>query len=337
EATRRRHKARTGEDPPAQIGALHEMLDAEGVHPPPTADLPGSAPATDTRFLVRSTDAPPGESTLDALDEGAPDAIEPPTVILPPTDPGVNEARHRLLVDTAQEGRIAQRARDDIVATIRSLPPEEQNGALAGPIGEQLVKLDRLIEEGVRAQKELGIAPPPDPEVSTAVNRRTTSASLHRPTSSASRRFKGPAGEEITVPPSWLPVTPEMSPENPPPTAAPPPAPERALPKRRESIGGETWQEVGLPAPAAAGEHSGKPDTRRVERITLTLTDEERTLLAERQILEEMAIHEIMRSQQPTSQRAWEQGKERFFAPMRAKANRRLEDATPAPRRPGRD
>lgn len=299
EATRRRA---TGTAPGALPGdgrARRTLLDSEEM---PAVPQEAAAAAAATKAAE-----PAGARLADIPNMFGPDS---PTVLLTPEQVEADAARTKqLLMEAVEQGRVAQRARDEIVATVRKLPLEEQSFALAGPIGEQLVKLDHVIEEGVRAQKELGLsAPPAVPDVVTAV---------HRPPAKA---------EE----PKWVPIG-EQAPADPVPLIAPPsdpaipvvapvrPAGERKPTSRVGPVGGETWQEVGLPVPRHT--HPAPPASPGIARLTLSLTEEEKRLLADRGIAEDSAVQEIMRRFQPTDEKGWSEAKGRYFGPLRGKGS----------------
>ncbi|KAF0245183.1 MAG: hypothetical protein FD180_1836 [Planctomycetota bacterium] len=318
EATRRRATAKTGvaDDPPApgaapgDSQARRTLLDSEEM-PSVSVDQPGASHAPETRPVVKVMAPPrlasPGARLSDIPDMFGPDS---PTVLLTPEQVASDAERtKKLLAEFMEQGRIAQRARDEVVATVRKLPLEEQSFALAGPIGEQLVKLDKLIEDGVRAQKELGLSTPPAaPDVVNAAHR--TPAAL-------------PKMEES----KWLPLA-KQAVADPMPLIAPqsdssiPIAPLHTPPSKRPSsrvgqVGGETWQEVGLPAPLASA--GARPDSPVIVRLTLSLSDEEKRVLSDHRIAEEVAVQEIMRRYQPTDERGWVDAKGRYFQPLRGK------------------
>jgi hypothetical protein len=314
EATRRRAMAKGGgaEDAPAPGGNAGQrtLLDSEEM-PSVSVDTPGASHAPETRPVVKTMAPPkpasPGGRLSDIPNMFGPDS---PTVLLTPEQVIADAERtKRVLTEVMEHGRIAQRARDEVVATVRKLPLEEQSFALAGPIGEQLVKLDKLIEDGMRAQKELGLsAAPPSPDVVTATH--------HAPP-------PVPKMEES----KWLPIKQQQAALDPMPLIAPqsdtsvPVVQHPVVSKRPASrtgpVGGETWQEVGLPSGGAAT--GSRQDSPGIVRVTLALSDEEKRVLSDHRIAEETAVQEIMRRYQPTDERGWTDAKGRYFQPLRGK------------------
>ncbi|MEK7469111.1 MAG: helix-turn-helix domain-containing protein [Planctomycetota bacterium] len=309
EATRRRAMARTGtaEDAPAP-GGKRTLLDSEEM-PSVSVDLPGAAMPPETRPVVKTV-APPRPTAPGARLSDIPNMFGPdsPTVLLTPEQVVADAERtKRVLHEVMEQGRIAQRARDEVVATVRKLPLEEQSFALAGPIGEQLVKLDKLIEDGMRAQKELGLTTPPSaPNVVTAVHRAPAAI----PKMEESKWL--PVGQQAAADPMPL-IAPQSDAVIP---VAPPSVSKRPA-SRVGPVGGETWQEVGLPSGSAAA--GGRQDTGGIVRLTLSLSDEEKRVLSDHRIAEETAVQEIMRRYQPTDERGWVDAKGRYFQPLKGK------------------
>ncbi|MCC6740125.1 MAG: helix-turn-helix domain-containing protein [Planctomycetia bacterium] len=301
EATRRRATLPAPGAIPGDGRARRTLLDSEEMPAvPPEAAAAATATATKTA-------EPTGARLSDIPNMFGPDS---PTVLLTPEQVEADAARtKKLLMEAVEQGRVAQKARDEIVATVRKLPLEEQSFALAGPIGEQLVKLDHMIEEGVRAQKELGLpAAPAVPEVVTAVN---------KPPAAAEPSKWVPMGEQAPADPVPL-IVPPSDPAIP--VAAPVrPAGERKPTSRVGPVGGETWQEVGLPVPRHA--HPAPPASPGIARLTLSLNDEEKRLLSDRGIAEDTAVQEIMRRFQPTDEKGWSEAKGRYFGPLRGKGS----------------
>lgn len=305
-ATQRRAMAKgvVAEPPaPAAPGAQsprRSLLDSEEM-PAVVIDQPGSSRAPDTRPIVQTAAPPPSAPGFARLSE-VPGMFGPnsATVLLTPEQVVADAERvKKHLFEVVEQGRIAQRARDEIVATVRQLPLEEQSFALAGPVGEQLVKLDKIIEDGVRAQKELGLpAAPAPPNVVTAVHRAPQEES------------------------KWVPIGGPEKPE-PMPLIAPSSTEGKKAPSRvaPAGIGGETWHEVGLPSPSGSTPSSGKDGNGSVVRLTLALSDEEKRVLSDHRIAEEVAVQEIMRRYQPTDERGWTDAKGRYFQPLRAKSH----------------
>jgi hypothetical protein len=338
EATRRRASEKgEGFAAPGTAAPRRSLLDSEEM-PVPVIDMPGSAKAPDTRPVVAVK--PAETSSLDALSE-VPDMFGPdaPTVLIRPGEaaaaaPPMAEPERETLLEAVEQGRVAQRARDELVTTIRRLSPEEQSRTLAGPVGDQLVKLDRLIEEGVRAQKDLGTSPDTPPGVISAIGVRSSAPG------GASAPGAPPGGIPLEVrreeDSKWLPleeasgrdvakpVTAEVpaagKAESLDLTPAPRPPTRTGRPAssvRADARGGETWQEVGLPAPAGAHRTGNGREESRVERLTFGFSDDERRVLEERSIREDDAVRAIMRDFSPTNEIAWERAKERYFSPLR--------------------
>ncbi len=313
EATRRRAQSGGGDDAPGALpgGSSHRrtLLDSEEM-PSVPADAAGAARAAEAHTATATAPPPaPGARLSDIPNMFGPDS---PTVLLTPEQVEADAVRTKqLLMDAMEQGRIAQRARDEIVATVRKLPLEEQSFALAGPIGEQLVKLDRMIEDGVRAQKELGLpVAPQGANVVTAVHRSPESAPAHEENS----KWLPIAAQTMTDPVPL--IVPQSDPAIP--VAQAPRAPVEKKPSSRVGpVGGETWQEVGLPVPK--GPHAGPGHAGGIVRLTLSLSDEEKRVLSDNRIAEETAVQEIMRRYQPTDEKGWSDAKGRYFQPLRSK------------------
>lgn len=313
EATRRRAMTGGADEPHATPGGApgsasprRTLLDSEEMPAVPAE----AARGTETRIATATAPAPapaPGARLSDIPNMFGPDS---PTVLLTPEQVEADAARtKKLLGEAMEQGRVAQRARDEIVATVRKLPLEEQSFALAGPIGEQLVKLDRMIEEGVRAQKELGI--PAGPSTANLVT-------------------AAPRPAEPTADSRWLPIAqqgvndpvPLIVPQSD--AAVPAVQPQRTPVERKPAsrvgpVGGETWQEVGLPSPKGA--HSGPAPAAGIVRLTLSLSDDEKRVLSDHRIAEETAVQEIMRRYQPTDEKGWADAKGRYFQPLKGKGS----------------
>lgn len=313
EATRRRAQTGGVDDAPGALpggsSPRRTLLDSEEM-PSVPADAAGVARATETRPGTATATAPPpapGARLSDIPNMFGPDS---PTVLLTPEQVEADAARTKqLLMDAMEQGRIAQRARDEIVATVRKLPLEEQSFALAGPIGEQLVKLDRMIEDGVRAQKELGLpAAPVAPNVVTAV---------HRPAETGAESKWLPIAQQGVNDPVPL-IVPQSDAAIPAAQAQRAPV-ERKPASRVGPVGGETWQEVGLPSPK--GGHAGPAPAAGIVRLTLSLSDDEKRVLSDHRIAEETAVQEIMRRYQPTDERGWADAKGRYFQPLKGKGS----------------
>ena len=322
------------------------LLDSEEM-PVPHVDMPGGSKPPE------STPTPEKLSSVPLMF-----GPESPTLLL---RPDTGEPRPDRRVEDLQEkydhGRAAQKERDGLITRIRKLSLEEQSKTLAGATGDQLVKLDRLIEEGVRAQKELGLPPAPAeesliPPPGAPVSAVPQTAEFKPPTivpfeeippEPGARAEKEPPPVEATaaeaLPPpievkpesKWIPVeervtepfgliSPGSEPD--PGPGTPRPAPVEPPPQPLDPTGGETWQEVGLPGSAAKTPDDyqlSRATPVKVERITLSLTDEERKLLADHRIPEDTAVNEIMQKYQPTTEKSWEYAKHRFFQLLRMK------------------
>ncbi|MCE9583010.1 MAG: helix-turn-helix domain-containing protein [Planctomycetes bacterium] len=331
EATRRRSMANAAvmEAPgatPGQSPTRRTLLDSEEL-PVPQVDAPGASQAPDTRHVIRAIEAPPPAPPVSRLSE-IPDMFGPdsPTLLLTPEQVKADAERTKTaLLQAIEHGRVAQRARDEIVGTVRRLPMEEQSFALAGPIGEQLVKLDRLIEEGVKAQRELGVAATPVVKnVITAVHKAPPAApgvAPLDPPSSTPVEVKRPDES------NWLPIEEKRAVADPVPLIENPPTAIEAKPAATRppsrvappaGIGGETWHEVGLPSPPP-GAGTGKEVPAGIVRLTLALTEDEKRVLSDHRIAEETAVQEIMRRYQPTDEKGWADAKGRFFNPLKGK------------------
>lgn len=360
------------------------LLDSEELPTPQMSDMPGSSRPTDTRTSIRAGVAPelprsappppppPLPRVVEPLNSPSgvevprlstiPDMFGPdaPTLVLRPELSETKEEGHKeSLADMVEHARMARRERDRVITRIRKLPMDAQAKELAGAAGDELVKLDRVVEAGEHAAKELGLPglPPLEPESAPApavvepapppaVEARppiTRAAFEEVPVAPEARAEKEPpppeeTAQEVLVPPvepskeldsKWVPAG---APVVPPPAPVPeafgligPQTPEPGAPAPGvPQPGGESWSEVGMPS-ASAGK-SGldfqmqRGDMKKVERVTLTLTDEERRLLSDNGIAEAAAIHEIMEKFQPTNEKTWEYAKHRYFQPFRMKS-----------------
>lgn len=360
--------------PEQVVKPRRSLLDSEELPTPQIADIPGSSRPTETRTSIRAGAVPAQAAESIKTPSGVevprlstiPDMFGPdaPTLVLRPELAETKEEGHKeSLGDVVEQARVARGERDRVITRIRKLPMDAQAKELAGAAGDELVRLDRLVEAGEKAAKELGLPglpapepvaapePPPQPPASPSESKPsiTRAAFEEVPVAPEARAEKEPpppeaTAQEVLVPPverpkepesKWVPAGAPVPPEAAPATAPVPEAFGLIVPQTPEpgaaapapghpQPGGESWSEVGMPSVNAG--KSGvdfqmqRGEIKQVERVTLTLTDEERRLLSDNGIAETAAIHEIMEKFQPTNEKTWEYAKHRYFQPFRMKS-----------------
>jgi hypothetical protein len=162
EATLRRQRALTPVPEPAAPGTTREhrtLLETDEMPTIAIADIPpGAALPPETREVVAvRAPEPPAPPPLSAVPTMfGPDA--PTLVLRPELTEKKEELDEAALRDLVAQANVARTEREAVIKRIRKLPLDQQSREIAGPSGDALVKLDRIIENGQRAERLLGIA-----------------------------------------------------------------------------------------------------------------------------------------------------------------------------------